>query len=137
MHASWQMRSSSSVVTPTFTASAELEQDLAAGVPGGAHAVGELVGRDRGHERRRVGRVRRAGDRGRDLAVGRQAARRAPAIVVPGAARRTDATRRRARFSFSWRLFIPTSLPRPGRRRPPGSVLESAWLIIAVDAVVK
>jgi len=33
MHASWQMRSSSSVVIPTFTASAELEQDLAPGVP--------------------------------------------------------------------------------------------------------
>ena len=49
---------------------AQLEQDLAGRVPGGAHALGELVGRDRGHERRRVGRVRRAGDRRGDRSIG-------------------------------------------------------------------
>ena len=48
----------------------ELDQYLGGGATGGAHAIGELVGRHRGNERRCVGRVRRARDLGRNRAVG-------------------------------------------------------------------
>ena len=73
----------------------ELEQDLAPGAARGAHAVGELVGRHRGNERRRVGRVRRPRDRRRHRAVRRQAPGpdRRPAIGVAAPHRRDPAPR--------------------------------------------
>ena len=69
---------------------AHLEQHLACRAPRVAHAIGELVGRDRGHERRRVGRVRGSRDRsGHD--PGR---RQAPGANRPTTHRRAPAGRR-------------------------------------------
>ena len=80
----------------------ELEQDLAPGVAGGAHAIGELVGRHRGNERRRVGRVRRARDRRRD--------RRGRATAGPAGPARGD---RRGRAAPTPPGAAPAS-PSPG-----------------------
>ena len=104
----------------------ELEQDLAPGAARGAHAVGELVGRDRGQERRRVGRVRRARDRGGDRAVGREAARRGPA---PGDPRGPGAPTRPGAGPASpspGACPSPTSLPRRSRRLRPSGRLSPA-----------
>ena len=83
----------------------ELDEHLGRGAARRPHAIGKLVGRDCGHERRRVGRVRED--------VGSQEERDGRARGVRAAVgtrrgpfgRGADAVRRRASFSFSRRLL--------------------------------
>ena len=109
---------------------ADLEEHFARGAARGAHAVGDLVGRDRRHQRRGVGRVRRPRDVRRYRSAGREAtgAYRYASYAV-GRVATNGSARRCAAPPRQLLAFVPFAhpyiLPAP---RSPGVAVRQSWL---------